>query len=293
MKKIAITLILTIFMTCVATAALSAGPWSKPVRETAEWIFKQFGIGAAGETVEQIARRAARAAARHGDDVLPILRKTGHAGFAALKTAGRQVPDLIRLCTKKGDDALWLITDPDKLKLFLRYGDEAAEALIKHPHIADGLVTRFGDNAAAALTRLSRTNAQRLAISAQDGLLTQTSRSAELLPVIRKYGDQAMDFIWKNKGALTTLTLLSTFVRDPEPYISGGKDLVVEAAARPVTEIGKKAVEEIPASMAENLSKHPFVFAGLAVFLYLAWRVRAWLKRLKRRRIRFFAKRPA
>lgn len=286
MKKIATTFILAVWMTCVAPVSPTAAPWSKAVRETAEWVFKKFGKGAAGETVEQIARSAARVAARHGDDALPILRKTGHAGFRALETAGRQVPDLIRLYAKKGDDALWLVTDAGKLKLFLRYGDDAAEALIRHPQIADRLVVQFGDNAAAALTRLSRANAQRLSIAAQNGLLTQTPKSVELLRVIRKYGDEAMSFIWKNKGALVTLAMLTTFIRDPEPYISGGKDLVVEAAAKPAAEIGKKVVEETAAPMMGILSKHPSVIVWVLVVFFLVRRVRARLRRSRNRKKR-------
>ena len=72
-------------------------------------------------------------------------------------------------------------------------------------------------------------------MSADEGLLSATQRSPELLGVIRKYGDPAMNFIWNNKGALTVGTLLVGFLADPEPYFSGVKSLV-EPVAKSVVE---------------------------------------------------------
>jgi hypothetical protein len=66
------------------------------------------------------------------------------------------------------------------------------------------------------------------------GVLDATPRSPELLAVIRQYGDEAMAFIWRNKGALTVATLLGTFLADPEAYISGAKQLVVDPVVTPI-----------------------------------------------------------
>ena len=35
--------------------------------------------------------------------------------------------------------------------------------------------------------------------------------------VIERYGDRALTFVWRNKGALTVATMLETFLADPEP----------------------------------------------------------------------------
>jgi len=204
---------------------VTAGIAGTALRDAAEAIFKKFGRGAAGETVEQIGDALGKATARYGDAAIPLLRNSGHAGFKALETAGEKAPDVIKLYTRKGDEALWVISEPKRLAIFIKHGDSAADALMKYPGIADDLIERFGSNAVGAVSSLTRQNAQHLAIAAEEGLLKASAKSPELLPVIRQYGDQAMDFIWKNKGALTVAAVLGTFLADPQAYISGAKDL--------------------------------------------------------------------
>ena len=126
------------------------------------------------------------------------------------------------------------ISKPKKLAIFIKHGDSAADALLKHPGIADNLIGGYGDEAVGALNSISRKSAQRLSMAADDGLLTATEQSAELLPVIRRYGDEAMDFIWKNKGSLAVATVLASFLADPEPYITGAKELIVDPIAAPI-----------------------------------------------------------
>ncbi len=221
---------------CFVAMPAEAGPASRAVRETAEWIMKKFGPGAAGKTVDEIAEATAKAVARHGDDALPLLRAAGHAGFRALDDAAEKAPQVIRLFARKGDEAVWLISEPNKLALFLKHGDDAAEALLKHGGLADELLSRFGDDAAKALNGLSRPTAQKLSMAARDGLLDATPRSHELLPVIRRYGDEAMDFIWKHKGALATSAGLYAFLSDPQAFLSGAKTLVADPLIHPIAQ---------------------------------------------------------
>ena len=213
---------------------VSAGPAAATLRETAEIIMSKFGKGAAGQTVEELAEATAKAVVKHGDEALPLLRNAGHAGFTALREAGEKAPEVIKLYVRRGDEAIWVISEPNKLAIFLRHGDSAADALLKHPGIADGLIGRFGDNAIGALNSLSRQNAQRLSMIADDGLLTATRRSSELLTAVLKYGDEAVDFIWRNKGALTVSSVLASFLADPQPYISGLRELVVDPVVSPI-----------------------------------------------------------
>jgi len=211
-----------------------AGQAGTAIRETAEFILTKFGKGAAGQTVEEVTEATAKIVAKHGDEALPLLRNSGHAGFTALKEAGENAPDVIKLYARKGDEAIWVISEPKKLPIFIKHGDSAADALLKHPGIADTLIGRYGDEAVGALNTVSRQNAQRLSMVADDGLLTATPRSKELLPVIRQHGDEAMDFIWKNKGSLAVAAVLGTFLADPQTYISGAKELVVSPLVEPI-----------------------------------------------------------
>ena len=229
-----IYILTVILITILASNLAIAGPAATTIRETAEVIVDKFGKGAAGQTVEEVTETTAKAVVLHGDDALPLLRNSGHAGFAALNEAGESAPDVIKLYARKGDEAIWVISESKKLAIFIKHGDSAADALLKHPGIADSLIGQYGDEAVGALNTISRQSAQRLNIVANDGLLTVTQRSSELLPVIRRYGDEAMDFIWNNKGSLAVASALATFVADPQAYISGVKELVVEPIVSPI-----------------------------------------------------------
>ena len=218
-----------------------AGTLSVGAKQTAEFIIQKFGKGVPTQTVDELAAAVSGVASKYGDDAVPFLKATGHAGFDVLDQAGAKAPEVVKLYFKRGDEAVWVISKPGKLAIFLKHGDGAAEALIKHPGIADTLIARHGDEAIGALNRLSQQNAQRLGMSADEGLLSATQRSPELLGVISKYGDPAMNFVWNNKGALAVGTLLVGFLEDPEAYFSGVKSLM-EPIAKSVLEPIAKSV---------------------------------------------------
>lgn len=215
-------------------ASAHAGVTSSTARDVAEAILKKFGKGAAGKTVDELAEATIRIAAKHGDECLPLLRSAGHAGFRALEEAGEKAPDVLRLFAKRGDEAVWIISEPKKLAIFIKHGDTAANALLKHPGIADGLIDSAGPEAANALVNLSRQSAQRLSMVAADGMLKHPQQSTELLKVLTKYGDHAMDFVWRNKGPLAAGAVMASFLADPKPYIDGIKQLVVDPIASPL-----------------------------------------------------------
>ena len=211
-------------------------------RETAEYVLQKFGKRVPAQTSDDLAREISRASTRHGDEAVGFLRSAGHSGFDVLEQAGTRAPDVIKLFVRRGDEAVWLVSKPEKLAIFIKHGDNAADALIKHPGIADTLITRHGGVAAEALNRVSQQSAQRLGIVAQDGLLTATPRSPELLDVIRKHGDSAMDFIWKHKGPLAVATVLGGFLADPEAYFSGAKGLAEAVPGKFLESLGKSTV---------------------------------------------------
>ncbi|MDI6798197.1 MAG: hypothetical protein QMD09_14715, partial [Desulfatibacillaceae bacterium] len=172
----------------VAPSAQAFPGASKAMRETAEFVLSKFGWGTAGKSVAEITETTAKMVTRHGDDVLPFLRRTGHSGFEALDQAGNKAQDVLKLVARKGDHAVPIVSDARSLNIFLRYGDNAADAMIKHPGIAENLITRYGDNAARALNAISKQNAQRFGMLADEGVFTASSRSPELIAVIGRHG---------------------------------------------------------------------------------------------------------
>ena len=210
----------------------SAGLFTSAATDAANFIFKKFGGGVGGRTAADIAITTDRIVATHGEQAIPLLKKAGHTGFTALESAGTKAPEVIKLFAKRGDESLWVISKPNRLAIFIKHGDTAAEAMIKHPGIADDIIERFGVDAASAFSKISVGSGQKLAIVTKDGLLSASARSPELLPVLRQYGDPAMEFIWKNKGALAVASVLGTFLADPQTYISGASELVIPISDR-------------------------------------------------------------
>ncbi len=202
--------------------------------KTPKWIMQKFGKDFSGMTIEEVTDATSRTVAKYGEDCLPLLRASGKAGFAALDQAGDEAPQVIKLFARKGDEAVWIISEPKKLAIFLKHGGSAADALIKHPQIAEDLIGKYGTEAVGAVNAVSRASCQRLAILSSDGTLESIGRQPEVLRVIRQYGDEAMDFIWKNKGALVVATALTTFLANPEAYIKGTKQLVVDPIISPI-----------------------------------------------------------
>jgi hypothetical protein len=104
----------------------------------------------------------------------------------------------------------------------------------------------------------------------KDGVITAGKQGDELLDVIIRYGDKAMAFIWRNKGALAVTAGLGTFLANPEAYIEGGKELIVEGVSRPAAEMGKE--------VARNTNWTVLGIAGIAVLGALAaWKT--WLRK--------------
>jgi hypothetical protein len=87
------------------------------------------------------------------------------------------------------------------------------------------------------MPRLTPRNARRLTMLAKDGTLARSGRWGELLAVIERHGDRAMDFVWRNKGALTVTTVLGAFLAEPEVFLGGGRELIggaAQEAAQPI-----------------------------------------------------------
>jgi hypothetical protein len=143
------------------------------------------------------------------------------------------------------------VNKKDGIALFVKYGDDAAEAIIKHREICVPLINASGKPAALALKAISKQNGRRMAIMAEDATTVKLTRNNELLGVISKYGDNAMEFIWKNKGALTVASTLSAFLANPQSFIDGAVSL---------TETGVESVAtQIATGISTNLNFNIFL----------------------------------
>lgn len=215
---------------CVLAAPLAptafAGVKSEAVEGAVRFVKKKFDKEVSQELGEKgnevLARKMQAYAARYGEkETIEAARRVGPQMFRIVEEAGEQGPAAIRLLARNGDEAIWIASRKKSLSLFARHGDEAADAMIKHKEIAEGLIDGFGAPAANALRAVDGQNARRLAMMHEAGELARLGRAGELLNTVGRYGDNAMNWIWRNKGALATATVLAAFLNDPQPFIDG------------------------------------------------------------------------
>lgn len=161
-------------------------------------------------------------------------------------------------------------------------GDDAADAMARHKGVAEASLRAFGTPAVGALKRVDTRGARMLAQLAASGELARTGRAGEVLGVVERYGDRAMAFFWRNKGALATTAVLTAFLSDPRPFIDGTRDVAqvaADAAVRPVA--------GVPAALVrEAASRTNWTLVLLCVLGWFALRsaVRMVGKRVRRRR---------
>ncbi|MGE3316254.1 MAG: hypothetical protein AB7O26_14145 [Planctomycetaceae bacterium] len=253
----------------LSAQSLQAGAKSEAAREAAEFMVRKFASETAKEGAETLAVRLETLAARHGDDVFAVAKNAGPRAIHAIEQAGDDAATAMKLLSRYGDDALSIASQPKSLAMVSRFGDDAAEALVRHPGVAESTIEAFGKPAATALKGLNGQNARRLAMMAEEQSLLRMSRGGELLGVIGKYGDNAMEFVWRNKGKLAVSAALVAFLNDPEPFITGTRDLA--------SVLG----ESIGQPIAEQAARHfPWRTFYLLVFV-LAVSATIWMMRVR------------
>lgn len=225
-------------------------------REAAESVLGRFGKEAAKESVEGLTRKIESLALKHGDDAVLAVKKVGPQAFHLIEASGEYGAESVQLMARYGDDAVWIVARKNRLAIFVKYGDTAGEAMMKHGEIAEPLLESAGKSAAGAFRSVSPQNGRRLAMMGLDGDLARIGRTPELLDAVAKYGDPAMDFIWKHKGALQAAAALAAFLDTPEPYLEGKEDIASAATA-------KSAKPEIDASAPVALQPTKELHLGL------------------------------
>lgn len=274
------TVLCTVLLSAMAQRG-AANVASKAARETAEYIVKKFSRDVGEQGVETLAARIEKLAVAHGDDAIEAVRKVGPKALRLADDAGEQGALAVRLLARHGDDAAqYIVARPKALALAARYGDDAAEVLVKHKEIAEPVVDQFGESAVRALKNVDPQNGRRIAMMLNEGDLAKIGRTNELFDVVGKYGDKAMDFVWRNKGTLAVSAALTAFLTNPEPFVQGTADLAkftVGAVAQAPTELAKEAARTT------DWTRVTVVGIGAVLVLSLArtwFRHRAAMKRI-------------
>lgn len=220
-------LLLAGLVVAVSVTPVSAGPLSKAIRETTEYVLKTFTREAAEETAETLTRKLTVVAAKHGDEGLVAVRKVGPRSIRLITEAGEQGPQVVKLLARHGDEAVWIVEKPGRLAIFVKYGDDGAKALLKHRSVGEILITTLDASAVKVLNAVSARNGRRLAMLADDGLLTRSGQAANLLSVVAKYGDRAVDFIWAHRDRVLVPAVAIVFVQQADVYLDGKKQLPI------------------------------------------------------------------
>jgi hypothetical protein len=236
-------------------------------REIAEQLMKKFGKEAADEGLETLTRKIETVIVKYGDDGATAIKNVGPRSIGLIDEAGENAIDAVKLMAKYGDDAVWVVSKPGRLAIFVKYGDDAAKAMIKHGEITEPLINKFGTSAAAALQKVSSQNARRISMLDQAGDLSKIGRTNELLGVVSKYGDAAMEFVWKNKGPLAVATALTAFLSDPQPFIDGTRDIAQS--------VGTSLVQPIAEEIGRGTNWTLVILALITIAtLFVGWRYR-------------------
>jgi hypothetical protein len=217
--------------------SVHAGVPEQVARLAADEAARLLGRQAERAAVTTLSQRIARLAVEHGAETLVAVRRAGPEAVEVIERASRRGALASHLLAAHGLEALVIAREPALLDLVARHGDDAARALVRHPGLARSVIEATGTPGARVLAGLSAQNARRLAMLTEDGTLLRMGRQDELLNAIERHGDRALDFVWRHKGVLVVGTLLAAFLNDPEPFLTGARELgggVTQAVAQVV-----------------------------------------------------------
>lgn len=227
---------------------------TKAIQETAEWVLQRFGGQAARSSTSTLVSQLERYVARHGDDFLDAIRKVGPRAFQVVDDAGAAYASrAVGIMSRHGErGVVSIVSRPQALKLATRLGEGAETALLKHPGIAEGVLEKFGMPAARAMETLGAQGGRQLAILHQTGELAKLGWCDELLTLIGRFGEKAMQFVWDHKGTLMISGVMAAFLANPVPFIEGTVQLtsaVATSVIKPLAEMPKVIAEHAASSI--------------------------------------------
>lgn len=257
--------------TCIAMAPSYAVAQGKLgiAKEVVEQLAKKFSKEVSEEGVEKLTARVQGVLARTGDEGIEAIEKVGPRAVNLLESSGDEIASAAKLLAKHGDEAIEVLDSPVRRGLLATLGDDAGEALVKHGVVAEKVLASTGAPAARALTNLSSQNARRLVMLSDDAATAKLASNPEVMGVLTRYGDKAMDFIWRNKLALSTASVLAAFIANPEPFLDGTLQLAETGLESISTNVAKPIAEKIGANTQWTLV---LLFATLCGAALFAWR---------------------
>lgn len=238
-------------------------------KEVVEQLAKKFSKEVSEEGVEKLTARVQSVLARTGDEGIEAIEKVGPRAVNLLESSGDEIAAAAKLLAKHGDEAIEVLDSPIRRGLLATLGDDAGEALVKHGVVAEKVLSTAGAPAARALTNLSSQNARRLVMLSDDAATAKLASNPDVMGVLTRYGDKAMDFIWRNKLALSTASVLAAFVANPEPFLDGTLQLAETGLETISTNVAKPIAEKIGANTQWTLV---LLFATLCAATLFAWR---------------------
>lgn len=256
---------------------------SKLAQEAADYVLQRFGRQVAKGGAQTLARKIESYAARHGDEFYAVVRKVGPRAFRIVEEAGEHAPKVVGILSRFGEDgAVWVVSRPRAMRLFLEHGEAAAAVLAKTHGVAEPAVMALGKPAVKAFQSFSTgQSARRLAMMASEGgELAATGRATEILGILAKYGDPAMDFLWRHKGVLASSAVLTAFIAHPEPFLSGAKDItqiLAENTVKPLAEVPATIAREAAGEVARS-THWTLVFSLVVLALGALAALRSWRK---------------
>lgn len=184
-----------------------------------QWIAKR---PAGLELAAKYGDDAAEALVKHKEIAEPIIREGGEAAVQVLKTANVQEA---RLLAQVAEGA-------------------STKALMKNPKAVAEVVRAGGEPAVRALGKVGVQDARLMSQIAEDASTKALMQNPKVLDVIAKYGDNAVNYIWRNKGKLAVAAGLTAFLANPQPFIEGARDLSI-AAVNPLSEGAREAARSV------------------------------------------------
>ena len=267
--------IFTLMLLMSGTGRGLADGRGKAAQEAAEYLLQRFGREAAREGATALARKIEVYAARHGDEFLRALRQVGPRTFHLVEEAGTHGSKAVQVLARHGEHgAAWVVSRPKGMQLFLKHGDEAAAALVRHKGIAEPVLDKLGQPAIKALQATNAQSGRRLSMMLENGELARIGRTSEVLDVIGRYSDKAMTFVWDHKGALATTAGLTAFLADPEAFMNGTTKLVGVVAENTI----KPVVTEVARGTNWTIIFLAVGMAGLACAAVKYFRLGRWIR---------------